>query len=147
MQFCIWNGLKPRERFKGFYVGRADEGEIPFTLHFHMACLCQSPCLLSVPSWQPDLAGLNEALLNKGTLCFELCALRHHHQPGRAFMLNKVNKYRQAVFCTLNQNSLTTTTGKRLSFILPLSCFTGKKRNPGLKIPKEAFEQPQTSST
>ncbi|NXC86516.1 MP2K6 kinase, partial [Cercotrichas coryphoeus] len=28
-----------------------------------------------------------------------------------------------------------------------LSCFTGKKRNPGLKIPKEAFEQPQTSST
>ncbi|POI27282.1 hypothetical protein CIB84_008966 [Bambusicola thoracicus] len=23
----------------------------------------------------------------------------------------------------------------------------GKKRNPGLKIPKEAFEQPQTSST
>ncbi|NWY69889.1 MP2K6 kinase, partial [Erithacus rubecula] len=27
------------------------------------------------------------------------------------------------------------------------SCFTGKKRNPGLKIPKEAFEQPQTSST
>uniref|UniRef100_H0X2L9 mitogen-activated protein kinase kinase n=1 Tax=Otolemur garnettii TaxID=30611 RepID=H0X2L9_OTOGA len=24
---------------------------------------------------------------------------------------------------------------------------TGKKRNPGLKIPKEAFEQPQTSST
>uniref|UniRef100_A0A8D2QA47 Uncharacterized protein n=1 Tax=Zonotrichia albicollis TaxID=44394 RepID=A0A8D2QA47_ZONAL len=28
-----------------------------------------------------------------------------------------------------------------------LSCFAGKKRNPGLKIPKEAFEQPQTSST
>uniref|UniRef100_A0A8C9LDR8 Uncharacterized protein n=1 Tax=Pavo cristatus TaxID=9049 RepID=A0A8C9LDR8_PAVCR len=28
-----------------------------------------------------------------------------------------------------------------------LSCFIGKKRNPGLKIPKEAFEQPQTSST
>ncbi|NXO45243.1 MP2K6 kinase, partial [Locustella ochotensis] len=28
-----------------------------------------------------------------------------------------------------------------------LSRFTGKKRNPGLKIPKEAFEQPQTSST
>nr|XP_058904367.1 dual specificity mitogen-activated protein kinase kinase 6 isoform X5 [Kogia breviceps] len=25
--------------------------------------------------------------------------------------------------------------------------FRGKKRNPGLKIPKEAFEQPQTSST
>lgn len=30
--------------------------------------------------------------------------------------------------------------------ILP-SFSTGKKRNPGLKIPKEAFEQPQTSST
>ncbi|EOA96653.1 Dual specificity mitogen-activated protein kinase kinase 6, partial [Anas platyrhynchos] len=28
-----------------------------------------------------------------------------------------------------------------------LSRFAGKKRNPGLKIPKEAFEQPQTSST
>lgn len=25
--------------------------------------------------------------------------------------------------------------------------FSGKKKNPGLKIPKEAFEQPQTSST
>ncbi|KAG8505096.1 Dual specificity mitogen-activated protein kinase kinase 6 [Galemys pyrenaicus] len=29
------------------------------------------------------------------------------------------------------------------SYVFP----TGKKRNPGLKIPKEAFEQPQTSST
>lgn len=28
-----------------------------------------------------------------------------------------------------------------------MSFSTGKKRNPGLKIPKEAFEQPQTSST
>ena len=33
-----------------------------------------------------------------------------------------------------------------LNVILP-SFPVGKKRNPGLKIPKEAFEQPQTSST
>nr|CAE46056.1 hypothetical protein [Homo sapiens] len=33
-----------------------------------------------------------------------------------------------------------------LNFFL-LSFPIGKKRNPGLKIPKEAFEQPQTSST
>ena len=33
-----------------------------------------------------------------------------------------------------------------LNIILP-SFPAGKKRNPGLKIPKEAFEQPQTSST
>lgn len=103
-QLCIWNGLKFKKHFKGSYVGRADEGEIPFSLHFHMACLCQNSCLFSVPSWQPDLAGLNEALLNKGTLCFELCALSLHQQPGQAFMLNKVNKYRQAVFCKLKQN-------------------------------------------
>lgn len=131
-------------------MGRADGGEIPFFLHFHMGCLCQCSCLCSVPSWQPDRAGRNEALLNKGTLCFELCALSLHHQPGLAFMLNKVNKYRQAVFHKLtiplppqqNKNKK-----KGLSLILPLSCFVGKKRNPGLKIPKEAFEQPQTSST
>ncbi|XP_008593119.1 PREDICTED: dual specificity mitogen-activated protein kinase kinase 6-like, partial [Galeopterus variegatus] len=35
-----------------------------------------------------------------------------------------------------------------LYLYLFLSSFLiGKKRNPGLKIPKEAFEQPQTSST
>ncbi|XP_014738244.1 PREDICTED: dual specificity mitogen-activated protein kinase kinase 6 isoform X2 [Sturnus vulgaris] len=81
---------------------------------------------------------------------FELCALSLPHQPGWAFLLNKVNKYRQSCALQINPKQIittTTTTKKCLSLTLPLSCFTGKKRNPGLKIPKEAFEQPQTSST
>ncbi|XP_045155652.1 dual specificity mitogen-activated protein kinase kinase 6 isoform X1 [Echinops telfairi] len=55
---------------------------------------------------------------------------------------------------SLLQNSLQKRS-KAKSFVLPspikgkgkMSQSKGKKRNPGLKIPKEAFEQPQTSST
>lgn len=66
LKFCIWNCFKSEKCLKGSYVSRR-RNTSPF------ACSRGLPLpellLLSGPSWQAELAGFNETLLNKGTLC------------------------------------------------------------------------------
>lgn len=116
-------------------------GEIPFPLHVLM------PELLPV-LW-PELAARFKWNLaeTKALYVWTLCP-----EFAPPAWLGISVKWGQQIYtsCVLQitpEQIITTTTEKCLSLTLPLSCFAGKKRNPGLKIPKEAFEQPQTSST
>lgn len=101
LKLCVWNGFKSKKCLKGSSVGRR-RNTFPF------ACSRGLPLPELLPVFCTKLAARARRfkwnLAEQRHFMFELCALSLPHQPGWAFLWNKVNKYSQAVFCKLTPN-------------------------------------------